>query len=250
MSVFFVFERDWKIKNASILKVIYVLLILVSIYFMKSLSSFIAAAFLMTGVYFWLVIKSRKWVYLLLIPILVIVGIVAVNKLPAISGEIKRTIETVNDYQKDPDDFIKRKVNWNESNTVRIVVWNFSSEIIADHLLGVGTGDVKDQLFNVYRSRGYDLFAEKQLNAHNQFLQTGIAIGVGAMLLLFLVLVGPLLTNGRKLIPIIAVFISLVFITCLFESFLERQAGIIFFSFILIVLIAEQLVSTNELSER
>jgi hypothetical protein len=63
-------------------------------------------------------------------------------------------------------------------------------------------------------------------------------------------LVGPLLTNGRKLIPIIAVFISLVFITCLFESFLERQAGIIFFSFILIVLIAEQLVSTNALSER
>ena len=41
MSVFFVFERDWKIKNALILKVIYVLLILVSIYFMKSLSSFI-----------------------------------------------------------------------------------------------------------------------------------------------------------------------------------------------------------------
>ena len=250
MSVFFVFERDWKIKNALVLKVIYVLLILVSIYFMKSLSSFIAAAFLMTGVYFWLVVKSKKWVYFSLIPILVIVGIIAINKLPAISGEIKRTIETVNDYQKDPDDFIKRKVNWNESNTVRIVVWNFSSEIIADHPLGVGTGDVKDQLFNVYRSRGYDLFAEKQLNAHNQFLQTGIAIGVGAMVLLFLVLVGPLLTNGRKLIPIIAVFISLVFITCLFESFLERQAGIIFFSFILIVLIAEQFVSTNALSER
>jgi O-antigen ligase len=250
MSVFFVFERDWKIKNALILKVIYVLLVLVSIYFMKSLSSFIAAAFLMTGVYFWLVVKSRKWVYFSLIPILIIVGIIAINKLPAISGEIKRTIETVNDYQKNPDDFIKRKVNWNESNTVRIVVWNFSTEIIADHPLGVGTGDVKDQLFNVYRSRGYDLFAEKQLNAHNQFLQTGIAIGVGAMLLLFLVLVGPLLTNGRKLIPIIAVFISLVFMTCLFESFLERQAGIIFFSFILIVLIAEQFVSTNALSER
>lgn len=186
---------------------------------------------------------------LLIIPLLLILGTFAIRKLPAISGELTKTYTTVQEYRNDPDEFIRKKVRWNESNTVRIVVWNFSFDIIAQNPAGVGTGDVKDRLFREYRSHGYDLFAEKGLNAHNQFFQTGISIGIGAMLLLFLVIIGPVLLARKNLNPVSAAFVILIFMTCLFESYLERQAGIIFFSFMLVTLVAGQINTENTIKK-
>jgi O-antigen ligase len=249
MSVFFVLERKWNVRQETWLKLIYVLLVLIAIYFMRSLSSFMAVAALSVGAYIWFMIKMRKWIMLSIIPILLILGTFAIRKLPAISGELTKTYTTVQEYRNDPDEFIRKKVRWNESNTVRIVVWNFSFDIIAQNPAGVGTGDVKDRLFREYRSHGYDLFAEKGLNAHNQFFQTGISIGIGAMLLLFLVIIGPVLLARKNLNPVSLAFVILIFMTCLFESYLERQAGIIFFSFMLVTLVAGQINTGNTIKK-
>lgn len=241
MSVIFVMERKWSIAKEKWIKLIYLLLVLIAIYFMRSLSSFMAAAALIAGSYIWWIVKYKKWKYLLFIPVLGLLSWIAISKLPVISGELKNTYNTVQEYRNDPDEFIRKKVKWNESNTVRIVVWNFSSDIIAENPMGVGTGDVKDRLFREYRAHGYDLFAEKGLNAHNQFFQTGIAIGLGAVFLLLFIILSPLVLNIKKLDPTFTAFVILVFMTCLFESYLERQAGIIFFSFLLITMVAHQL---------
>jgi O-antigen ligase len=241
MSVVFMIERNWRVQQEKLLKLIYLLVVLIAIYFMRSLSSFMAAAALASGAYLWYMIKMRKWIMLSIIPILLLLGTVAIRKLPAISGELKNTYNTVQEYRNDPDEFIRKKIKWNESNTVRIVVWNFSSDIIAENPMGVGTGDVKDRLFREYRAHGYDLFAEKGLNAHNQFFQSGIAIGLGGIILLLCSILGPIFINYRKLDPTFTAFVILMFITCLFESYLERQAGIIFFSFFLTVMVAHQL---------
>lgn len=241
MSVIFVMERKWSIAKEKWIKLIYLLLVLIAIYFMRSLSSFMAAAALIAGSYIWWIVKYKKWKYLLFIPVLGLLSWIAISKLPVISGELKNTYNTVQEYRNDPDEFIRKKVKWNESNTVRIVVWNFSSDIIAENPMGVGTGDVKDRLFREYRAHGYDLFAEKGLNAHNQFFQTGIAIGLGAVFLLLFIILSPLVLNIKKLDPTFTAFVILVFVTCLFESYLERQAGIIFFSFLLITMVAHQL---------
>jgi O-antigen ligase len=249
MSVVFVLERKWNVRQETWLKLIYVLLVLIAIYFMRSLSSFMAVAALSVGAYLWFMIKMRKWIMLSIIPILLILGTFAIRKLPAISGELTKTYTTVQEYRNDPDEFIRKKVRWNESNTVRIVVWNFSFDIIAQNPAGVGTGDVKDRLFREYRSHGYDLFAEKGLNAHNQFFQTGISIGIGAMLLLLLVIIGPVLLVRKNLNPVSAAFVILILMTCLFESYLERQAGIIFFSFMLVTLVAAQINTGNTIKK-
>jgi O-antigen ligase len=243
MSIFFVFEMKTAIKRDWIFKCMYLLVVLLALYFLRSLSSFVAVAVLGTGTYIWYMVTRKKWIMLSIVPILFVAGSVVLKKLPAVHGEIKKTLETVEDYQNDPDDFIRRKVNWNESNTVRIVVWNFSCDLISEHPMGVGTGDVKDELFDVYRSHGYDLFAEKELNPHNQFFQTGIAIGIGGMLLLLFILLAPLVFSKIPIDPVLTAFLMLVFITCLFESFLERQAGIIFFAFMLITFVGQQIIT-------
>lgn len=248
MSVIFVIERKWSVVKENWIKLIYLVFVLIAIYFMRSLSSFMAASALIAGAYFWWVVKYKKWSYLLLVPVLGLISWFAISKLPVISGELKNTYNTVQEYRNDPDEFIRKKVKWNESNTVRIVVWNFSFDIIAENPMGVGTGDVKDRLFREYRSHGYDLFAEKGLNAHNQFFQSGIAIGLGGIILLLFIILGPIFINYRKLDPTYTAFVILMLMTCLFESYLERQAGIIFFSFFLTVMVAHQLNKGNKLT--
>jgi O-antigen ligase len=248
VSVVLVLERSWFVSKEKWFKIIYILLVLIAIYFMRSLSSFLAAGVLISGAFFWWIVKFKHWKYLFLAPVLGLFSWFAIGKLPRISGEIKNTYHTIKEYRNDPNEFIRKKVNWNESNTVRIVVWIFSTDIIAENPMGVGTGDVKDRLFREYRTHGYDLFADKELNSHNQFLQTGIAIGLGGILLLFLIFLGPIMLNLRNLDPTFVAFIALTFITCLFESYLERQAGIIFFSFFLTVMVAQQLNKENKLT--
>lgn len=248
MSVIFVIERKWSVVKENWIKLIYLVFVLIAIYFMRSLSSFMAAAALAAGAYFWWIMRYKKWKYLLLIPVLGLISWFAISKLPVISGELKNTYNTVQEYRNDPDEFIRKKVKWNESNTVRIVVWNFSFDIIAENPMGVGTGDVKDRLFREYRGHGYDLFAEKGLNAHNQFFQSGIAIGLGGIILLLCIILGPIFINYRKLDSNYTAFVILMLMTCLFESYLERQAGIIFFSFFLTVMVAHQLNKGNKLT--
>ena len=96
---------------------------------------------------------------------------------------------------------------------------------------GVGTGDVTDRLHSLYQNENFNYALHKNLNAHNQFIQTFIAIGIVGFLLLIGLVVLPAvlaLRNGEIL------FVSFLLISVLnffAESVLEREAGIVWFSF-------------------
>jgi O-antigen ligase len=123
-------------------------------------------------------------------------------------------------------------INSTESNTARILVWETSWEIIKENpLWGVGTGDVLEQLQKRNTEKGYTGVVNLNLNAHNQFLNTQLALGIfGTLILLIIFFV--LLTYPA---PEYSFFIRLVVIifltTMLTESFLERQSGIMPFTF-------------------
>lgn len=247
MAILFVFERKINVRFELLWKIAFFLVALIAMYFMRSLSSFVALAVISVFAFFYFVFKYKKWIFLALIPIFIFGGVFMLKRLPQLSWDINNTIDTVKDYKKDPDNFIERKKNWVESNTVRIVVWDFSVDIIRENPFGVGTGDVKDKLFETYNLHGYDEFTEKGLNSHCQFLQTGIAIGWIGIILLFLIIVFPFFSRFTRNDFVYCSFLLLIFLTCLFESYLERQAGIIFFSFISSVLIVNQVLVKNTL---
>jgi O-antigen ligase len=100
-------------------------------------------------------------------------------------------------------------------------------------MLGYGTGDVNDVLQSMYKGEKESEIREKKLNAHNQFLQTTLAVGlVGFMFLIlpYLLLIKESLKKWDY-IPLIFVFIILF--NLLFESMYETQAGIVFIAFFL-----------------
>lgn len=119
-----------------------------------------------------------------------------------------------------------------ESTFQRVAIWNASLQIIREHwLTGVGTGDVKKALILQYEATGNTSGLESGLNVHNQFLQMGIALGaIGVLALVFSALIPFWLAIKRKA-WLFAFFLMVVGLNWLFESMLERQAGVMFYAF-------------------
>ncbi len=118
-----------------------------------------------------------------------------------------------------------------ESFAVRYFIWPSAWRLMLENpVLGTGTGDVKDALLQRYRDDGLTGAYENRLNAHNQFLQSGVALGLPGLLMLLWSLVAPAAAAFRRHRLYMAL-LGLTAFFCLFESILERQGGIVFYAF-------------------
>ncbi len=125
-----------------------------------------------------------------------------------------------------------------ESSSLRLLIWKSSLPLVKKSFLyGTGTGDVKNELLNAYKTNGITAAFEKELNAHNQFLQTVLAIGLPGLILLLFSLVLPFFEGIRKKKYLLYMFPLIMAFNLLFESMLERQAGVVFFAFFATLLI-------------
>ncbi|MDF1674897.1 MAG: O-antigen ligase family protein [Vicingaceae bacterium] len=119
----------------------------------------------------------------------------------------------------------------NSTSSIRTEIWKTSVKILVQHPFGVGTGDVKDVLVEYYMNSGLDYAAEKELNAHNQFLQIALATGILGLLVLLLMIFYPLYYAIKNKHIIYIVFLGLIIINFLTEAMLETLAGVVFFAF-------------------
>jgi O-antigen ligase len=121
-----------------------------------------------------------------------------------------------------------------ESTAVRMLIWKEARGVIGEHpLLGVSPGDANDVLYERYKENGLSGAFEKKLNAHNQFLQTGVGlglIGIASLLSLFVI---PLSMKPRRLLVFFLLIVAVNFLT---ESMLQTMAGCIFFGYFYAVL--------------
>ena len=118
---------------------------------------------------------------------------------------------------------------------IRLAIWSCSKDILQNYwLIGVGTGDVQDNLQVAYEKRKF-YFASRynRYNAHNQYLQLWIGNGIVSALLLIACLIFPLFLLFRKNAlkspyTFFLIFSALIFFT---ESIFETNKGIIWYSF-------------------
>ncbi len=126
----------------------------------------------------------------------------------------------------------EQRKDYKNSATVRLAIWEAAVQATADNLpFGAGTGDAKDILGEKFRQEGKEVLFEKKLNAHNQFLQTTIAIGLPGLLVLLLALGWPAWLAWKKRQWLFFYWLMLIGINMLFESTLEVQAGVLFISY-------------------
>lgn len=118
-----------------------------------------------------------------------------------------------------------------ESTTARLHIWQVAADVIREHPWGLGAGDVKPALNEAYEERGLTALARQGLNAHNQFLQVALAVGIPGFLWFVFTLLYPVRRLWRRRDWIYGFFLLCIAANLAVESMLEKQSGILFYSF-------------------
>ena len=178
--------------------------------------------------------KQIKWSIITTFSFACVIGLVLYLS-PSISNRLTSSYNyLIGNYSIDKEN--------TESTASRILVWETATEIIKENpIFGVGTGDVKDVIIERNRQKGNIDVANKKLNAHNQFLNSWVALGVLGMLFLLFVFIFPFIYTNNEIKFISRIIIFILFTSMLSESFLETQAGIIPVAFLICLIPALRL---------
>lgn len=134
-----------------------------------------------------------------------------------------------------------------ESTAVRLLIWHESMEIVKENFwTGVGTGDANDVLQERYRKNGLTGALEHNLNTHNQFFQTTIALGVVGLIVLVILTAGVLIYAIMKKDILLILFSIIILLNFLVESMLQTQAGVLFFTGFLCMLLEHDILRLHK----
>jgi O-antigen ligase len=118
----------------------------------------------------------------------------------------------------------------NDSNH-KLKLWSAALDANTSFLFGVGPGDSQEARISSYKRNGLALEYKKQYNAHNQFIDIFINLGIIGVLI-FLYICISLIKKYIELHDYIAILFMMIFLlSCMTESILARREGIVFFTF-------------------
>lgn len=125
-----------------------------------------------------------------------------------------------------------------ESSSVRVLIWNECVEIIKSNFVtGVGVSNANESLYASYEANGLTGAFEKKLNAHNQYFQTFIGMGIFGFIVLLILTIGLAVYAVIKKNNLLLFFALLTSVNFLVESMLQTSAGTVFYVFFLCFLI-------------
>jgi O-antigen ligase len=146
------------------------------------------------------------------------------TRLRDLTDELLSFKEITNEKQTNP-----RKYIWAEAKTIIAKNW----------LWGTGTGASDDLLQLRLQScdalfwdgTGHYTLQSHRYNYHNEFMQHFATHGLGGLLFMLLIFIWPFTIKRLRNDYLTVGFLTLCFLSFLTESMLERQAGVLFFTF-------------------
>lgn len=164
--------------------------------------------------------KRRIILSFLFVGLMIFAAWLLIFKVSSPENRLRQAIETLRSNER-------LQSSW-DGTLQRVAVWQAASDLSIENLpFGVGTGDVKDVLLERYKQEKLTIILNKKLNAHNQYLQTFLGLGIPGLLLLLSFLLVPFSLawkKKKKNFPYMA-FILIVLLNFLVESMLETRAG-------------------------
>ncbi len=239
-------EKRYKIlKIAALLYfIIFLVLLAVRIQFI-ALPLSLLALFLIVNIKTSTKVKSLK---VFAFAVVVFIGIILL-----VPESRRRVTETLDELRS-----VNQVVN-NKQTNHRVFIWGEGIEVIKENFwTGTGTGEedyaLNEKLDKIdakfWDGKRVYYLNSKLYNYHNQFLQWFAANGIlGFAFILGTFIVGIVWSVKTKSALALA-FLILTFTSFFTESMLERQAGVLFFSFFFGLLVINQRVAKNSYSSQ
>ena len=172
------------------------------------------------------------WSFLILSPFC---GYLILNNTPFLDYDVRTAKDTISEFYNEPQDFLCDNLHTDAGTKLRPILWILSVEIIQKYPFGVGLGDIDYHIEDRASFYGVTHLEDHALNPHNQFLQIAIDIGLPGMyyLIILLLLIAGIAIRRKDYILLFVVS-NLIF-NSLFESMLQRQSGIVFYTLIICI---------------
>jgi hypothetical protein len=234
--IYFLNNAFYFLKNIKRNKLIYIValtFLVLLIYFLKSKAAYMTL-FLFTMIYLIVyVIKKKKFLIggavIGCLIVLSIIGFRNNSRFYYVKSAISNIGGLTDAIQRKDFQFIVDRYGVD-----RIPIWMLSSEIISENfLIGVGSGDVSDNLMIKYKKYNLHYFESNKFNAHNQYFETFVATGIIGFLIFMTWLFYPVFykRNYNKKRFLILILVGILMINFLFESALNTISGVMFIAF-------------------
>jgi O-antigen ligase len=171
-----------------------------------------------------LIVKKRKWVLgaaLAIIPLAFFVFTILSVK------DARARFE----YLVNTENYFTGDNAWN-SIGVRFSILKCVREVYLENpILGTGIGDVQNDLNECYEAKGYKTILD--MNPHNQYFQFLLESGILGLVSYVLCILFIAIKANKSSNYLLSYFILMFSLCSLTESLLERQQGVMFFSYFL-----------------
>ena len=220
-SMFIAFESFFDNQLKSFFRILWLLsgmLLLVSLYFLSSRAG-IFSALLLIPLYLIIQFKKIKKLGVSVLIIIVAMPVVIFSFLN--NDRIKYYLPEANETS-----LVEKFMLDN-----RIPIWKSAIKTIKHNIFfGVSPGDASKELLKEYKNAGYTEMCYDNLNAHNQYLEVLLGTGLIGFLIFITILSYMVYILILKRNLLFGVYILIILIFFLFESVLNRIAGVTFFS--------------------
>lgn len=222
-------------KISFFLKLIVFVILLIYLFLLSSKAGIISFSFAIFVFATFQLLKKLKLIVVIPISIfLLVLPILIVSLIPTVSNRFKE----VSVVFKNPEN---SNIDSDSGSLVRIAIIKAGWELSIENMpWGVGTGDIKDAIIEHHQNKGSVSISSRYFNAHNQFAQTTIALGVFGLLFLLLFFVFGFAHAYKQKKILLSIFLMILLINFMFESMFETQAGVIFIVLFYSLLLAEK----------
>ncbi len=232
-ALYFLLFEDFS-RKIKMLLLFSIMLLAVGILFLSAKASLIAIvviALIFIGIYMKSTGQWKKGFLSLII--VAAIALLAYFSLPVLKERIDTFISS-----------LKENPKYSDTTSSRKLIWKRAIDLIAEKPLAGYGGEANNALYASYETHAMPYELEKKYNAHNEFLQIALAIGVVGFILLLYLLVQGFYQSWKSRDLIFLAFLLIVSIGFATESMLETEAGIIYFCFFYCFLMLSK-INTN-----
>ncbi len=213
-----------KTITAKILYILAVIFLSGMLFLLQSRSAFVTIPIVIACM---AVVEFRKNINLISIGIFVMIVVGAIFAIST-SSRLQQNIKDIKNIKE--EGFVSHI----KERDIRYRLWYTSILVIKDNFwIGTAPANEEAALTKKYKELGFEHAEKEHLNSHNQYLQTFVGSGVFGFLALMFVIVYSFIISIRKKHYLLFFLMLILSINFLFESMLNRMAGVLFMMFFL-----------------